>query len=672
MGYSEQQQAVIDSTAKRLAVLAGAGSGKSHTMVGKVKNYIDNGVPARNIAVITFTNEATDSLIERLEKLNCDVDGLTTKTLHSFCYNIIKIIYNFSNRNIMPKIIMSPDAFTGHFWKLVGVYDDKDKRLMPHKSWRQYASEINDYQLARHTPDALIKETYSETPDQFRKRFLKKEYQDRYAWSLLWFLEYEAWKVSTRQVDFNDLLLVALRELAKAPKKTIDFIKNKYKVIIIDEMQDTNALVVDILKLMTNEDTTIIMVGDIRQSIYSFMNASPKVIMGYTEYDKFERLSLNANYRSSTEIVDNGNYFCSHYPSFNIGGDTVPTKPANGFPVTSFISEDEMLEVRAVSEQVYELLKEGYKHKDICIMFRTNAQAVMVLNWCIEADLPFSIKKDSASIFDRSEMKDVLAYLKIFNEPNKCKLSDFKRILNKPTRYLPNKSLESVSNKGPEEVGYGADLFSAYIRDQKLADFVAAMKLHGKLNKGKPFCEQISYIMNDLGYGLWWENSDDKDRFFDLTTYTNALGKVADKCTTYKELIDHINDIRRAIKEKNTEDGITFTTIHSSKGLEWPVCIVLGVCDRLYPFYRALEENGKDGFEEEARLFYVASTRPIDRLYYSEVIGSFGKNKTMVSPFAVQTNREVIGDSYGQEETVNRIKFGHYISQTSNEETKNN
>lgn len=652
MKYSPQQQAVIDSTAKRLAVLAGAGSGKSQTMVGKVKQLTDSGVPARNIAVITFTNDATDSLIERLEKMGCDTDGLTTKTLHSFCYNLIKICYNFSGRSVLPKILMSSDAFIGHFWKLVGVYDKE--KSMPHKSWKTYYEFINAVQLQKETPEALIQKTYSDTPTVFKKKMLERKYNDRYAWDLLFYLEYEGWKQSTKQFDFNDLLTVALKELSSATTEAMNFIKNKFKVIIIDEMQDTNALVVDVLKIITTEATTVIMVGDIRQSIYSFMNASPKVIMGYTKYDKFETLCLNYNYRSSVEIVENGNYFCSHYPSFNVGGDTIATKPSNGFPVTSFVSEDEMMEVDSVAHLIEKLVGEGFSHKDICILYRTNAQAMMVLNWCIERNVPFNIKKDSASIFDRSEMKDILAYLKIFNEPSKAKLDDFKRIANKPTRYMPNKTLETASRKGLGEVGFGEDLFTKHHSDMKLREFASKMYEHVRATKGMNFCQQIEYIMMNIGYERWWEGSDDKDKFFDLRIYTNALGNVAGTSKTYKELIDKINDIRKAIKERNTEDGINFTTIHSSKGLEWPVCVVLGVCSRLYPFHRAVSENGQDGFEEEARLFYVASTRPEARLYYSEIHGKFGNFNVKASPFALQTKREIteLGDIYGEEETV--------------------
>jgi superfamily I DNA/RNA helicase len=127
------------------------------------------------------------------------------------------------------------------------------------------------------------------------------------------------------------------------------------------------------------------------------------------------------------------------------------------------------------------------------------------------------------------------------------------------------------------------------------------------------------------------------------------MKKIASENKDYRGLIKQINEVRKAIKERNTEDGITFTTIHASKGLQYHVCIVLGVCDRLYPFYRAVQENGQEGMEEEARLFYVASTRPIERLYYSEIHGMFGKFKVLPSPFAIQSQRQILGDIYGKE-----------------------
>lgn len=683
MGYSDQQLAVINSDAKRLAVLAAAGAGKSHTMVGKVKRFLDEGVPARNIAVITFTNEATDSMIEKLEKMGCDTDGITTKTLHSFCYNLIKLIYNFGGKSNMPKIIQSPDMFMGQFWKLVNnVYDKKEEgkygSYMPHRSWANYYENINYWNLQKYTPEQLIKETFDCTASEFKKVMMLRKYGlSREAWSLLWYLEYEEWKRSTRQVDFNDLLLVAIRELEKASPKVTNFIKNKYRVIIIDEMQDTNALVVDVLKLITSPETTVIMVGDIRQSIYSFINASPKTIMGYVDYDNFEKLSLQYNYRSSVEIVENGNYFMSHYPSFNLGGDTIPTKPKNGFPVVSFVSEDELVEIQNVAERVEGLISEGYKHKDICIMYRTNAQAMMILDWCIRKGLPFNIKKDSSSIFDKSEMKDILAYLKIINETDRTKLEDWKRIANKPSRFISNKALEDATGLDSKDIGFGTELLNKYHSDTKLRDFCEQMSVHIRHCKKIPFAQQIDYILLNIGYERWWNDSDAKDRFFDLRIYSNALKQLACENQTYRGLIKHINDVRKALKERNSADGITFTTIHSSKGLEWPVCIVLGVCERLYPFYRAVDQEGQAGLEEEARLFYVASTRPIERLYYSEIHGKYGTHNAFPSTFVKQTQRQIIENgeyAYGQEseddQNYRRNFFGNLMREIEGTSTQ--
>jgi DNA helicase II / ATP-dependent DNA helicase PcrA len=649
MSYSPQQISVIESDAKRLAVLAGAGSGKTFTMVGKVNHLITiSGISPRNIALITFTNDAAESLVERLETLGCSTEGITTKTLHSFCYELLRTLYNFTGRDRPPKIISSPNFFMGTFWKLVKTYDNlpelhgRKQTKMPHKSWNQYYKFIYEWQMSQTLPEAVIADLFSMSERDFKRKMLatKDFYTDNLAWAALWYLEYESWKTSTKQMDFNDIILICLRELKASPARAINFIKNKYKVIITDECQDNNHLIVQVLKLITTPDTQVILVGDIRQAIYSFMGASPSTIMDYINGEGFEQLNLNGNYRSSKEIIENANFFVGHYPSFNIGGDNVATKPAEGYGVKRFVSDDEVEESKGIFRKLQDLKSEGFNYKDLCVLFRTNSQAMLLLQYCVMENIPFSIKKDCSSIFDRSEMKDILAYLKILNELDSTKLEDFKRIINKPTRYIPNATLESATRLGKDDKGFGRELLSNTHHNGNLDKFCENMRHHIRHCKKLSISDQINYIMGVIGYGLWWETSDDKDKFFDLNIYCTSLTAMAQKVTSYRELIKEINKMRKAIREQNSEDGINFTTIHSSKGLEWPVCIVMGVCDRLYPFYRAREESGMEGVMEEARLFYVASTRPERRLYYSEIKGTIGKVNVSTSPFIFQTQSD--------------------------------
>lgn len=916
--YNDQQKDIINDNSTKLAVFAVAGSGKSTTLAGKVETVLNQGIMPSKIAVITFTNDASDSILKKVESKGLDTQGLMNKTLHGFCYYLLKTCNDFSGEKTPTILSDSEKSFGFHFWKLASVY--KNIPSKNYKDWLSFCYNIKAETLQE--PDVLIKKEFGMTPDALKQKIIKEEIRDRNSFAYLMYYEYTAWKKSLNQIDFLDIIVESIYALRKADERCLNFIKSKWNYIFVDECQDTNFLVIEVLKLITKPETNVVFLGDIRQcqpegnnvllsdgtevdiskikvgdkldsyvrkcgyfrkkfevdevavrkytgdifkisvngkttsttdthkfiakwnidkktsnlhcvylmrrgnnfrigwcklfentgnfhlstrsrienadswilkivetkeeasllesiistnfglplfmfnpvpsnriytrknldfmwsslknnynrgllllksfnkselhpffkytiketkqrttvfetqacnlfpkymslpikisdsvnahnrewatidsieienvvdlnvyslsvkdsktyisngigtcnSIYGFNFAKPEYILDYVRRAGFIQKSLNINYRSSEEIVDNANYFIGHYPECNVGGDAISHKGKIGYPVCSIRSTDEIMETDTVVDQITKLVsQDGFTYDDISILYRTHSQSMMLLNWCVNYNIPFQIKSDSKSIFDRPEMKDILAYLKIFNEFSKTKKADFKRIANKPVRYITNSAMDDLDFQD-NKVGFGDWFMEKYHRNEKMEILKADIRAYMRRTSEMPLQDQITFVLQEggVGYQKWWENSENSDKFFDLALYANTLGQLAKSYPTYREFIAQINKIREAIRNSENE-GIKFYSIHASKGLEFPVTFILGVCDRMYPFYRAVQEGNRD---EEARLFYVASTRPEKRLYYSEILGTLGKIRVKQSPFIDQTYRNVINEDF--------------------------
>ena len=636
--FNEQQLDIINLKNSRISVLAAAGTGKSTTVAGRVVKEIKDGIPENKIAIITFTNEACDSIKDHLVKNNVETSTMIVQTLHAFCYRIYKSYCEYNHKRL-PKPISSPyKAFSSSFWKLTAAW-----KGMPNKNLRQILANIVSWQLAQLTPEKLIADVQEFEGTKKRSILeLKKEaisdksmIRNKEYEVMIW-NEYEIFKKTNNHIDFTDMLTLAVDALANCPQ-TLALYRRRIKTLMIDEFQDTNALVLKVMQHLVTENMDVVLVGDLRQSVYSFLNARPDLSVDYMNENSFTKLSLQTNYRSGKTIVENANTFISNYPTVNMGGAMICGRPEIEAHVFSKVSECELTEKHTVIELLEDLKAQGFEYKDIALLYRTNAQAMLMLDHCVTKDIPFVIKRDGASIFSRGEMKDIFTYLKFFNCPELTTVEDIKRIGNKPSRYISN-----ASYAGIRDSAFGRNLINGdYDGNQNLKRLSVELSRLYRSAKGLSLSDQINYIAYEsgVGYIAHWEKANLNDSLFDISLYFNCLASLVETFDTYPKLIKQVNKIKRALKDRNETEGLNFYSIHSSKGLEFPVVIVLGVCDRIYPFFRAVAERGQEGHNEEARLFYVASTRPEKLLYYSEIVGDFGNKKVKESPFIKQTNR---------------------------------
>lgn len=609
----------------------------STTLVSQIEKEINDGVKPHNITAITFTNEACDSIKKKLKKKDISVDYITVKTLHGFCYSIYTAYCQFNDLKRYTPLSDVLKSFSPKFWKLAAVY-----KGIYNKNVKQFLSYCASCQLNRISPEKAL-ENYCNYKGikPFSLRDLQRRALDpraelqREEYNILIYYEYELFKKADFKLDFNDMLIYAVDALENC-EKTLEFFRRKIKSLYVDECQDTNAMVISLLQALATSDMRIVFLGDLRQSVYSFQNARPELIIKYVKENNFTEMSLNKNYRSSEAIVKNANKFISHYPKVNLGGDAIHHLDYNPSDVKSIISTNEVEEKHRVINTIQDLIAKGYDYKDIAILYRTNAQAMLLIDWVVSNNIPFVIKRDSASIFSKREMKDIFTYLKLFNMPEKCSVDDIRRIANKPTRYIPNKAYTGITDDQ-----FGRSLINGqYDYEQSLSKLGSELNRLYRHAKDMGLREQIEFIATGVGYVHHWEKYEAADALFDISLYFTCLSALVEEHNTYEKLVKQVNRVRRSLKERNEEEGLNFYSCHASKGLEFKVVIVLGVCDRLYPFKRAVDEGGEAGFEEEARIFYVASTRPIEHLYYSEIIGKFGRNDVFASPFMKQTLTE--------------------------------
>jgi DNA helicase-2/ATP-dependent DNA helicase PcrA len=648
--FNDQQKAIIKEKSLKIAVMAGAGVGKSHTLVGRISEEIKNGVVPHRITVITFTNDACDVLKERLTKKGIDTEAMTVKTLHGFCYKIYSS-YCEMNGHRKRKPLSKPDAaFSPTFWELTKSYRD-----LPNKNIKNYLAFISGCQLSRIKPEQYLAASNSKFKDfiSLKKEAIKeKPLISRDEYNALMYFEYEAYKAKNMLLDFNDMINYAIENLQNC-ERTLNLYRRKIQSLFIDECQDTNALIIELLSLLVTEDMKVVMLGDLRQSIYSFINAVPENIVKYINDNNFTQLSLNINYRSSKTIIDSANKFIANYPEVNIGGDLQPSKDIPVSDVASYVSEDEMVEKNKIIHLIRDLKARGYQYKDIAILYRTNAQSMLLIDWVVSNNIPFVIKKESSSIFSRKEMREIFIYLKLFNMPEKCTVDDIRKISNIPSRFVPRTSFASIKDDE-----FGRSMLNGHYDHIKKLDILSSeLARHYKAAKDLTLAQQIDYIGYNVGYIDHWTKTQSAESLFDISLYFNCLSSLVKEYDTYTKLVKQVNKIKKALKEKNDEEGLNFYSCHASKGLEFPIVILMGVCDRLYPFFRSKNERGKAGIDEEARIFYVASTRPIEHLYYSEIVGKFGRFNVDKSPFVSMTNRQLL-EPYPMDEEKIEVKNG--------------
>lgn len=599
-GLNDAQKQAVLTTSGPLLILAGAGSGKTKTLTHRIAHLIAHEkVWPEEILAVTFTNKAAREMRERLSAL---LDQPNTRnfmpwmgTFHGICVRLLKID---------GEAIGIPKNFV--------IFDEDDRQSLIKQAMKTHG--VSDKQIKARAISAAISTAKNklQSPNDMAASAnypFEKTVAELY-------VEYEKLKTAAHGLDFDDLLLETVRLFRDAPAVR-DKWRAKFKHILIDEYQDTNAAQYQIVKQLVNEQHNICVVGDDWQSIYSWRGAD------FTNILNFERdfqgacvVKLEQNYRSTGSILEAAQNVISKN---NTRTDkNLWTAAGAGAPVQVHETYDEAEEANLVAQRISVQVTMGARQaSDHAVLYRTNAMSYALERAFLQMRVPYKIV-GGVRFYDRREIKDIVAYLRLIHQPNDR--VSFSRIANIPTRGVGATSLERfLVWQSAQDI----DIISALIQVetspvtgkaksalQRLGEILRSMQV--LLERDSSPSHVIEELITRIGYSEYLRDGTPQaeDRI------ENVSSLVSD-AATFAALPDFLDEVAlMSSADESTDDAVTLMTIHAAKGLEFPVVFMVGMEEGIFPHSRVYEA-GPSELEEERRLCYVGMTRAREELHMS-------------------------------------------------------
>lgn len=597
-------------------VMAGAGSGKTKVLTTRIAYLIEEGIPSYNILAITFTNKAAAEMRDRVSNLIGDVSSFIG-TFHSLGVRIIRENHDILGLPNNFTIIDSDDTNT-IIKKLLKEMNLDSKQYSP-SYVRNRISFIKNQMLTDGELDRLFNTPMDKVVVEVYHRYNNK-------------------LKTSASVDFDDLLLLPVN-LFKERKDILENYQDKYRYILIDEYQDTNPVQYKLSVMLSNKYKNIFVVGDMNQSIYAFRQADFRNISNFEKDFKGAKvIKLEHNYRSTNNILSAANEVIKHNTErkdlklFSDNGDGVKIKYMRAY--------DEKHEIALVIDEIKHLLSEGYKNEDIAILYRTNAQSRAIEDVFLAKGIPYKVF-GSYYFYNRKEIKDLISYLRlIYNPHDEISL---RRVINTPKRGIGESAIAAIEERAKQQ---NISMFDA-LETRKELEFKEIIEDLIKRSESLSLTELIDEVLERSGMKKELESSkalEDEIRLENLMEVKSITASFEER-TGSANLGDFLEEVSLIADISNhTEDGdvVTLMTLHSAKGLEFPVVFLVGMEEGLFPHNMSLMENN---LEEERRLCYVGITRAKERLYLTNAKRRmlYGKdNMNMPSRFISEIDEKLI------------------------------
>lgn len=597
-------------------VMAGAGSGKTKVLTTRIAYLIEEGIPSYNILAITFTNKAATEMRDRVSNLIGDVSSFIG-TFHSLGVRIIRENHDVLGLPNNFTIIDSDDTNT-IIKKLLKEMNLDSKQYSP-SYVRNRISFIKNQMLTDGELDRLFNTPMDKVVVEVYHRYNNK-------------------LKTSASVDFDDLLLLPVN-LFKERKDILEYYQDKYRYILIDEYQDTNPVQYKLSVMLSNKYKNIFVVGDMNQSIYAFRQADFRNISNFEKDFKGAKvIKLEHNYRSTNNILSAANEVIKHNTErkdlklFSDNGDGVKIKYMRAY--------DEKHEIALVIDEIKHLLSEGYKNEDIAILYRTNAQSRAIEDVFLAKGIPYKVF-GSYYFYNRKEIKDLISYLRlIYNPHDEISL---RRVINTPKRGIGESAIAAIEERAKQQ---NISMFEA-LETRKELEFKEIIEDLIKRSESLSLTELIDEVLERSGMKKELESSkalEDEIRLENLMEVKSITASFEER-TGSANLGDFLEEVSLIADISNhTEDGdvVTLMTLHSAKGLEFPVVFLVGMEEGLFPHNMSLMENN---LEEERRLCYVGITRAKERLYLTNAKRRmlYGKdNMNMPSRFISEIDEKLI------------------------------
>ena len=599
---NKTQRAAVEATDGPILIFAGAGSGKTRVLTHKMFYLISEELyKPENILSVTFTNKAAKEMKVRvMGLLKTDNLPITIGTFHSVCARLIRV--EAKHLDLSPQFAIYDVQDQLDLFKVVlkGLNIPKDT-LAPNQA-RNQISYLKNKMI---TPSTQARKA---------RTILEKTVVEVYS-------AYQKALRVNEALDFDDLLLYPLELFDKHPKVLAKYQK-KWKYILVDEYQDTNRPQFHFLTRLSENNQQICVVGDDDQSIYGWRGADVSNILDFGKFFPSCRIfTLEKNYRSTQQILDAATSVVTH--NDRRAKKNLVAANGSGDLLGLFETRDELEEADAIISALEKEIKLNKRtFSDFSVLYRTNAQSRALEDSFRRMGIPYNIV-GSIRFYDRKEVKDVLAYLRLVI--NLRDTISLRRIVNFPSRGIGMKTLDKCVQKADIDK---IELFDVLKNAEKLAirgkqsdsliSFYELIKKYYDLRKKLSANELTRSLIEEAGVlKLFKESTDpvDRERFENVTELLNSIDEFCQKRpdSTLSDFLEEISLLSDIDHWNDSDNRVTLMTVHSSKGLEFPVVFVSGLDDGLFPLYNAMDT--KEGLEEERRLFYVALTRAQERVF---------------------------------------------------------
>ena len=603
------QREAVSAPPGHYLVLAGAGSGKTRVLTHRIAWLHEVfGVPTHGILAVTFTNKAAAEMRQRVDaQLGGGTRGMWIGTFHGLAHRLLRLHWQEARLPEGFQVLDSDDQLR-LVKRVVQALELDDSRFPP----RQIAWWINAQKDEGRRPEHLQPDANDQWADVMRRCYAA--YQERCDRAGL--------------VDFAELLLRA-HELLRDNPALLAHYRHRFGEILVDEFQDTNAIQYGFVRLLAGDNGKVFVVGDDDQSIYGWRGAKVENVQRFLkDFPGAQTIKLEQNYRSSANILDAANAVIAHNPERL--GKKLWTDSGSGEPVDLYAAYNEIDEARFVVERLRQWVRDGGSHGEVAILYRSNAQSRAFEEALLSEQVPYRVY-GGQRFFERAEIKDTLAYLRLV--ANRSDDAAFERAVNTPTRGIGERTLDEVRRRARAD---GAPLMVAarWLASEPvlaararnaLAGFIALIDGLEVDVAEMPLPEKIDHVLARSGLREHYAR-ESKGQLDSRTENLDELVSVASRFTrndeedaaAMPELVAFLSYASLEAGEGQAqagEDGVQLMTLHSAKGLEFPLVFLAGLEEGLFPNAKSIEESGR--LEEERRLAYVGITRAREKLVLS-------------------------------------------------------
>ncbi len=653
---NKEQREAVETVRGPLLVLAGAGSGKTKLLTSRIAYLIQNGVRPRNILAVTFTNKAAKEMKERLGNILGEnvVKYMWVGTFHGICGRILR-------ENIENYSFQSGKRLDKNF----SIYDETDSNAVIKQAIKKL--NLDDKVYAPKLVKTVISNAKNKMQDAYTFATFARDFKSQKIAQI--YEEYENSLNNNNAIDFDDMLMLTVKLLEQC-KEVRQQYYDRFQHILVDEFQDTNMAQYKLINMLyTNlepdipDERSLCVVGDVDQSIYSWRGADYTIILNFQkDFKKTKLIKLEQNYRSTANILNVANAIIEN--NTERVDKVLYSQKGDGELIDYFEAQDEADEANFIASRIKQ--DSGGDYNRFAILYRTNSQSRALEEACMAAGLPYKIY-GGLKFYDRKEVKDIIAYLKLIYNTDDSQ--SFRRIVNVPKRAIGDTTVKNLSDFADKE---DISLFAACQRIEdaveipprtrsKLKDFSELILKFVNAKDSYSLQDFVTLVIEKTGYLAELQSQNTPESEADIENLQelvnvagefvpeeadNALGEFLQQVALVSDL-DGMEDI---------SNNVTLMTLHSAKGLEFPIVFLAGCDEGVFPHQRTF--NIPSEMEEERRLMYVGVTRAEEKLYLTSA-----KRRQMWGEYKYYNPSRFIDEIPSQ--LLNKIGFEGSTSGTS-------